>query len=115
LIFIAVSASFYAALQDQLPRVDTSSPEVRQQVTPLNASAASAGERLQAASREASTDAFRIAMLIAALLCFAGAAINGAGISNRAAKEKEEEEKREKREAVAPCPQSPPLEAPVRT
>jgi EmrB/QacA subfamily drug resistance transporter len=114
LIFIAISASFYAALQNQLPRVDTSSPEIRQQVAPLNAPSAAAGERLQVASREASTDAFRIAMLIAALLCFAGAAINGAGISNRAAKEKEEEE-REKREAVTPCPQSPPLEAPVRT
>ena len=34
------------------------------------------------AAREASTDAFHLAMLIAAALCAAGAAVNGLGIQN---------------------------------
>jgi hypothetical protein len=34
------------------------------------------------AVREASTDAFRLAMLVAAGLMFAGAAVNGVGIRN---------------------------------
>ncbi|MGH2779490.1 MAG: MFS transporter [Actinomycetota bacterium] len=113
LIFIAVSASFFAALQDRLPDANVSSAEVREQVSPLNAPAASAGDELAAASQEASTDAFHVAMLIAASLCFAGAAVNGAGISDRDAKQKKADEE-PRGEPVAPCPQSPPVEAPAR-
>jgi hypothetical protein len=36
------------------------------------------------AANESSTDAFHLAMLIAALLCAAGAAVNGVGIRNQA-------------------------------
>lgn len=113
LIFIAVSASFFAALQDRLPDANVASTEIRNQVSPLNAPAASATDELAAASQQASTDAFHIAMLIAASLCFAGAAVNGAGISNGDAKQKEGDD-RPKAEPVAPCPQSPPIESPVR-
>jgi hypothetical protein len=113
LIFIAVSASFFAALQDRLPDANVSSAEVREQVSPLNAPSASAGDELAAASQEASTDAFHVAMLIAASLCFAGAAVNGTGISDRDAKQKKTDEE-PRGEPVAPCPQSPPVEAPAR-
>ena len=112
LIFIAVSASFFAALQTRLPEVDVSSSQVRDEVSPLNAPSSSAGDQLVAASRQASTDAFHIAMLISAGLCFGGALVNSLGISNRDARQREGQE--EKREAVTPCPQAPPLEAPSR-
>jgi EmrB/QacA subfamily drug resistance transporter len=110
LIFIAVSASFFAALQTRLPEVDVASSEVRSEVSPLNAPSASADDDLVAASQEASTHAFHIAMLISAGLCFGGALVNSLGISNRDAKQSEGPE--EKREPVTPCPQLPPLEAP---
>ncbi len=35
---------------------------------------------MKAAARQSSTDAFRLAMLIAALLCASGAAVNWVGI-----------------------------------
>jgi MFS family permease len=108
LIFIAVSASFFAALQTRMPDVDVSSPEVREEVSPLNAPSSTASDELVAASKEASTDAFHVAMLISAGLCFGGALINSLGISNRDAKQRGDQT--EKREAVTPCPPSPPLE-----
>ncbi|MEO8246444.1 MAG: MFS transporter [Chloroflexota bacterium] len=80
-IFIAVSATFYGRLAEEIP-ADTASAAVRQAFPPLNAPAASATEAERLAARDASTDAFRLAMLIAALLCGAGAAVNAAGIRN---------------------------------
>jgi EmrB/QacA subfamily drug resistance transporter len=79
-IFIGVSAAFYGGLASRLPDTDVSSAQVRDQLPPLNqpAEAASAEEKL--AAREASTDAFRLAMLIAALLCASGAVVNWVGI-----------------------------------
>jgi EmrB/QacA subfamily drug resistance transporter len=113
LIFVVVTASFFAALQDRVPEANISSSEIRSEVSPLNTPAPSAGPELVSAAREASTDAFHISMFIAALLCFGGAAVNAAGISNRDARQKEPVVT-EKRETVTPCPQSPPLEAPAR-
>jgi hypothetical protein len=112
LIFIAVSASFFAALQTRMPEVDVSSSEVRDEVSPLNEPSPTAGEELVAASKEASNDAFHVAMLISAGLCFGGALVNSIGVSNRDAKQRGEQE--EKREPVTPCPPSPPLEAPSK-
>lgn len=78
-VFIAVSATFYAGLEARLPGIDTSSPQVRDELRPLRLpnDAPAATER---AALEASTDAFRLAMLIAALLCAAGAGANWVGI-----------------------------------
>jgi hypothetical protein len=112
LIFIAVSASFFAALQTRMPEVDVSSPQVREEVSPLNEPSSTAGEKLVAASRQASTDAFHVAMLISAGLCFGGALVNLLGISNKDAEQRHDQE--EKREAITPCPPSPPLEAPSK-
>jgi EmrB/QacA subfamily drug resistance transporter len=107
LLFIAITSSFYGALADEAPQLDTSSPEVREQVSPMNPADPELGDDVAAAARDASTDAFHLAMLAGGLMCFAGAAINGLGIKNEAAKDD-----RPQSEAVTSCAQSPPFEAP---
>jgi EmrB/QacA subfamily drug resistance transporter len=97
-IFIGVSATFYAGLEARLPGIDVGSSEVREQLAPLNPPGADATREQAQAAREASTDAFRLAMLIAALLCAAGAAVNWVGISDP------------RREELA-APQAPPAPA----
>jgi EmrB/QacA subfamily drug resistance transporter len=81
-IFIAVSTAFYATLADRLPNVDVASPQVRKQVSPLNPPDRTASDELKEGARDASTSAFHLAMLIAALLCAAGAAVNWVGIQD---------------------------------
>ena len=85
-VFIAVSATFYAGIDARLPGVDTSSPQVRDELRPLRLPEDATPQRQQAAL-EASTDAFRLAMLIAALLCASGAAANWIGIRDEDADE----------------------------
>ena len=75
-----MSAAFYGGLADRLPGVDVSAPEVVEALPPLNAPAPEAPAEQQQAAREASTDAFRLAMLIVAVLCAAGAVVNAVGI-----------------------------------
>lgn len=84
-IFIGVSATFYAGIAERVPEVDVSRPEVRAELPPLSVADEARGPELVAASREASTEAFRLAMLIGGLLCLAGAAVNLA-ISDRVAR-----------------------------
>jgi EmrB/QacA subfamily drug resistance transporter len=79
-IFIGVSAAFYGGLADRLPDADVSSAQVRDALPPLNEPAQEAKAAEKQAAREASTDAFHLAMLIAALLCASGAAVNWVGI-----------------------------------
>ncbi|HUG06727.1 MAG TPA: MFS transporter [Candidatus Limnocylindria bacterium] len=90
LIFVAVSASFYAGLQARVPGIDTGDPALRRTISPLNVERPSAAPSPSEAARitaerEASTDAFRLAMLMAAALLAAGAATNAVGIVDRAA------------------------------
>jgi EmrB/QacA subfamily drug resistance transporter len=87
-IFIAVSAAFYGGISQRVPEIDVSRPEVRDELPPLNVAAEERGAELVEASRQASTEAFRLAMLISALLCLAGAAVNVA-ISDAVAKGEE--------------------------
>ncbi len=79
-IFIGVSAVFYGGLSSRLG-METDSAVVRAQYPPLNPPDTGSQQEIQAA-REASTDAFHLAMLIAAGLAISGAAINGLGIRN---------------------------------
>ncbi|HEX2141471.1 MAG TPA: MFS transporter [Candidatus Limnocylindria bacterium] len=88
-IFIAVSGAFYAGISARVPEVDTTNVAVRDQLPPLNLAEEDDPAGLVQASREASTDAFRLAMLIAALLCLMGAAANLA-ISDSVARGEEE-------------------------
>jgi len=79
-IFIGVSASFYGALHDRVPSLDTSSAQVREAIPPLNAPKPGVPDEQVAAAREASASAYHLAMLIAAALCVAGAITNAVGI-----------------------------------
>ena len=82
LIFVAVVSSFYGAIQGRVPGVDTSSPAFRQQVAPLNPPEEGADPEVVQAAREASTDSFHLAVLVAAGLMVAGAVVNALGIRN---------------------------------
>ncbi|HVM34331.1 MAG TPA: hypothetical protein VM784_03205, partial [Actinomycetota bacterium] len=85
LIFVFISTTFYASLNDALPNEATS--RVREQVSPLNPPPPDADPALHKAAAEASTDAFHVAMLIAAGMCLTGAAVNGLGIIDPVASE----------------------------
>jgi EmrB/QacA subfamily drug resistance transporter len=92
LIFVAITASFYSGLHARLPSLDVNDPQARLRISPLNVERPSASPTPDeaariAAEREASTDAFRIAMLIAAALLAAGAIANAVGIEDRVANE----------------------------
>ncbi len=82
-IFIAITASFYAGLASRVPGLDPGSADLRQQVSPLNPPAASVPPPIAKAAHEASTDAYHLAMAVAAALLFAGAAVNAVGIRNQ--------------------------------
>ncbi len=84
-IFIIVTASFYVTLAALVPGLDTSSPVVRAEIPPINQPAATVPPDQVEAARLASTDAFRLAMISASTLLFAGALTNGLFISNRQA------------------------------
>ena len=84
LIFVAVAASFYASIGERVPGVDTGSREVRNAVSPLNRPSEDVSPEIRAAAQKASTEAFHLAMLVAAGLMAAGAAVNGFGIRNPA-------------------------------
>jgi EmrB/QacA subfamily drug resistance transporter len=79
-IFVAVSSAFYAGLAQRVPGLDTSAHSVREQLPPLNPPGDEVTPDQTRAAREASTDAFHLAMLISAGLCAAGAAVNAIGI-----------------------------------
>ena len=85
-LFIAVSAAFFGGLEARLPGIDTADPRTRAEFSPLRIPDGTSPERERAAL-ESSTDAFRLAMLLAALLCAAGAAVNWVGIRDEEAQE----------------------------
>jgi len=80
LIFVAVTGAFYADLSGRSPGLDTSSATIRLEIPPLNRPDPSLSPDVKTAAGEASTDAFRLAMAIAAGLLLAGAAVNAIGI-----------------------------------
>ncbi|GAC1328018.1 MAG: MFS transporter [Candidatus Dormibacteria bacterium] len=87
-IFVAITASFYGGLASRLPGSAGTPAQLRAQVDPLNRPRPGAilggvsGDRLATVSRDASTDAYHLAMLVGAGLLFAGALVNGVGIRN---------------------------------
>ena len=86
-VFIAITASFYQGLHERVPSVDSSSPAVRQQLSPLNTPPPAVARPVAAAARSASTDAFHLAILVTVGLLICGALVNGIGIENRPATE----------------------------
>ncbi|MGH2406118.1 MAG: hypothetical protein ACRDGN_16915, partial [bacterium] len=81
-IFVAITASFYSGMTRRVPGMDVTSQEIRAQISPLNRPGASVRADWATAARDASADAFRLAMLISTALLAAGAAINAIGIKN---------------------------------
>jgi EmrB/QacA subfamily drug resistance transporter len=79
-IFIAITASFYAALADRVPGLDASDPAVRAAIVPLNPPRAGTPAAEVAAWKEASVDAFHLAAMVSAGLMAAGAAASGFGL-----------------------------------
>jgi len=82
LIFVFLTAAFYASLASRLTGVDVSSESFRKTVSPLNTPA---DAHLIAVVRDASTSSFHLAMLIGAGLLLAGAIVNAVGIRNQTA------------------------------
>ena len=85
LVFIAITASFYQGLHQRIPSIDMSSPTVRQQLSPLNAPPKTVPRPVVLATRDASTDAFHLAILVTVGLLVCGALVNGIGIENHPA------------------------------
>ncbi len=83
LIFIVLSATYYASLGAQAG-LDTTDPAVRKAFQPLNPPAVGATPGQIAASNVASIDAFHLAMFICAALLVVGAAISWYGLREQA-------------------------------
>jgi len=99
-IFIAITTSFYAGVHERVPTLNVDDPTFRKNVAPLNVRPmARPGDGPQedflklVAYRDASTDAFHLAMLISAGLLAVGAAVNALGIENRPAPQPAEAER----------------------
>jgi EmrB/QacA subfamily drug resistance transporter len=83
LIFVIIAASFYSTLAGLVPGLDVGSSELRASVPPLNPPADAVSDAVAQASLIASTEAFHLAMLVAAALLVIGALVNVLGIANR--------------------------------
>jgi EmrB/QacA subfamily drug resistance transporter len=81
-IFVAVASSFYASIARQVPGTDVDSREFQSEVAPLNRPSGDVSPEIRTAARAASTDAFRLAMLVSVALLLAGAVVNATGIRN---------------------------------
>lgn len=81
-LFIVITASFYPSLARLAPGVDTADPTVRATVQPLTRVGSDVDPTLAGAARRASTDAFRLAMLVSAGLLLVGGVVNAVGITN---------------------------------
>jgi EmrB/QacA subfamily drug resistance transporter len=83
-LFVLVSTTFYAGVSSLVPEVPES--RIRAEVTPMN-SPETGDDSLRDAALRSSTDALHLAMLVTALSCLAGAAVNAVGIRNEQARE----------------------------
>ena len=79
-IFVAITASFYASLAGHVPGADASDPGLRAVVVPLNPPKGEVSEAIAAAAKVASVEAFHLAALVSAGLMIAGAAVSWFGL-----------------------------------
>ena len=101
MIFVFLTANFYAYLASRLSNVNVNDPSFRAAVSPLNTPA---DAHLVGIVRDASTSSFHIAMVLGAALLVLGAIVNAIGIQNAAARKPAESE---------PKPSDTPAEAAV--
>jgi EmrB/QacA subfamily drug resistance transporter len=80
MLYLVITVVFYGSLGRLEPTMDTDSNAVRATVQPLNPPPAGTDPQTAMAIDQASTDAFRFAMLIDSGLLLAGAAVNGFGL-----------------------------------
>ena len=80
LIFVFLTANFYATLAAKLPGVDVSSQSFHDRVSPLNRPS---DIHLVNVVRDASTTSLHLAMVVGSILLLVGAAVNAVGIRNR--------------------------------
>src|SRR5438105_9602146 len=83
LIFVFLTATFYADLAGKLTGVDVTSESFRARVSPLNTPP---DHSLLGIVRDASTSSFHLAMYVSAALLLFGAVVNAVGIRNSAAR-----------------------------
>jgi EmrB/QacA subfamily drug resistance transporter len=81
-LFIAITASFYPTLASLVPGLDVDDPQVRREIEPLTSPPEGTDPAMADAARQASTDAFHLAMLVSAGLILVGGATNAIGIRN---------------------------------
>jgi len=79
LIFVAISATFYATLGTLAPDLDVSDEAVRRGFPPLNVPSGASPDQVAAAAT-ASMDAFHLAMFVAAILLAIGALVSYVGL-----------------------------------
>ena len=96
-IFVFLTATFYAYLASRMFGIDVNDPAFRANVSPLNTPA---DPHLIGLVRDASTSSFHIAMMLGAALLIVGALVNAAGIQNAAAKKQAQHEPRQEGEEV---------------
>ena len=82
-IFVAISATFYASLAAQAPGLDLTSEATRMAFPPLNPPRHGATPDQVAAAGRASIDAFHQAMIVAASLAAIGAGVSWFGLGAR--------------------------------
>jgi EmrB/QacA subfamily drug resistance transporter len=86
-IFLLVSDAFYTTLAGAIPGAAPGSPELRAMFQPLNPPAPDAPLALVETAKEASTQAFKLAAIVMAALCVAGAAVSAIGLSGSLGRE----------------------------
>ncbi|MBI2781189.1 MAG: MFS transporter [Chloroflexi bacterium] len=79
-VFIVVSGTFYSVLAATVPGTDPNSRALRAAYEPLNPPPKGAPPALVAAAKEASTDAYHLAVIVAAGLLVSGAVVNAVGL-----------------------------------
>lgn len=79
-IFIAISATYYANLGTKAPDLDVSASDVRTAFQPLNPAPASATADQLTAATQASIDAFHLAMVVVAVLLVIGGLVSWYGL-----------------------------------
>jgi EmrB/QacA subfamily drug resistance transporter len=84
-IFIAISATFYASLAVLSPELDVDSPQVRSEFSPLNPPKGAATPDEVAAANQASIEAFHLAMFVGAGLFLVGSAVSWFGLRDERA------------------------------
>jgi EmrB/QacA subfamily drug resistance transporter len=79
-VFIAISATYYASLATTAPDLDTTASDVRSAFQPLNPAPAAATADQASAATQASVEAFHLAMIVMAVLLVLGAASSWYGL-----------------------------------